>query len=503
MLKKIKTNSFLFTILIVAVIFRLPLLNGSFWMDEAAQALEIIRPLYLQLDIIQDFQPPLLHLILHFAQYFSRTEIWLRLVGALIPGVLTIFFSYKIAQNLFNTKVAIISSLLLTTSSFHIFYSQELRPYSLPAFLAILSWHLLIQNEKKYSWKSILPYSFVTLLGLYSSYLYPFLILSQFFYSIYLSGRDLSKFLKSMIIPTLGFLPWIPMFLEQLSEGGMVRKNLPGWDQVVSIPQLKAIPLVFAKFIYGVVNIEPNALFVLTSILIAFTSVYLTFKYVLNSSFNFTQIFIHRKKNKNLGLIIIWILIPILTAWLISFIVPVVRPKRLLFLMPPFYIYISYLVDAARGKFAKKAAMILLITLFSLNLIGTFLYYGFPKYQRENWKALYNQISNDFDKERTITIYSFPDKFAPIEWYDTKDLPAISTGYLSIKQVPDLANTLKKVVDYDTVLVFDYLRDLSDPDRQIEKELINFGFEEIGALDYPNIGFVRVFIKPSARIGMN
>ena len=61
-------------ILVFALLLRIPLLNGSFWMDEAAQALEVIRPLSKQFDIIADFQPPLLHLILHFAQYFSHTE---------------------------------------------------------------------------------------------------------------------------------------------------------------------------------------------------------------------------------------------------------------------------------------------------------------------------------------------------------------------------------------------------------------------------------------------
>ena len=104
----------LYLILFLAFILRLPLLNGSFWMDEAAQALEIIRPLSQQLDIVADFQPPLLHLILHFAQYFSHAEWWLRTIGALIPGLVTIFFSYKLAEKLFNKSLCLPSSINLT-----------------------------------------------------------------------------------------------------------------------------------------------------------------------------------------------------------------------------------------------------------------------------------------------------------------------------------------------------------------------------------------------------
>ena len=121
--------------------------------------------------------------------------------------------------------------------------------------------------------------------------------------------------------------------------------------------------------------------------------------------------------------------------------------------------------------------------------------------QRENWKGLYQEVSETYSPASSIFIYSFDNEFAPMKWYNTKNYPSISTGKLSISKVGDLANTLKRVVEYENVLVFDYLRDLSDPDKKIEKELTNFGFKEVGVLDYPNIGFVRIFTKPHLLIG--
>ena len=79
-MKNIIKNHTIWLILLLALILRLPFLNGSFWMDEAAQALESARPLSQQLDIIPDFQPPLIHLILHFAMYLGREEWWLRTI---------------------------------------------------------------------------------------------------------------------------------------------------------------------------------------------------------------------------------------------------------------------------------------------------------------------------------------------------------------------------------------------------------------------------------------
>jgi len=179
----VKKDSLLWLILIFALLLRLPLLTGCFWLDEAAQALESVRPFSQQLEIINDFQPPLLHYLVHFAAKVTITEWWLRLWGALIPGLVTIWATIKLGEKLFNKQVGLTAGLLLATSSFHVFYSQELRPYSLPAMWAMLSTLLLF--KKDFSWWQ---FAGITILGLYSSYLYPFLLLPQ----LWLIGKQQS-----------------------------------------------------------------------------------------------------------------------------------------------------------------------------------------------------------------------------------------------------------------------------------------------------------------------
>ena len=75
----------LLLILLLALILRLPHLNDSFWLDEAAQVLESLRPLNQQLQIKDDFQPPLLHLITFLSLKVAQSEWWLHLTGALLP----------------------------------------------------------------------------------------------------------------------------------------------------------------------------------------------------------------------------------------------------------------------------------------------------------------------------------------------------------------------------------------------------------------------------------
>lgn len=512
-MKKMIIKYPLLIIVLLAVILRLPQLNGSFWMDEAAQALEVIRPLNQQLDIIADFQPPLLHYILHFAQYFSWSEWYLRTVGALIPGIITIVYTYKIAEKLLSKKIAIITGTLLATSSFHIFFSQELRPYSLPTALAMISMFYfldVVENKSKFklfskdNHDSLVFLTIFNTLGLYASYLYPFFMLAQISYVLFsFKITKAKKLLSSFGLSIISFVPFLPVFLQQLNEGGNVRENLPGWDQVVSISQIKALPLVFGKLIFGILPLDVTPIIVLLTTIFGVS--------LVGASF-----YVYKNYEKyDLKLFFFWILVPLLTAWLVSFIVPVIRPKRLLFLLPGIYMLIAYVCESSLEKyvrkkfkvlpFRKKTTLFLLISVLIINFVGISGYYLNPILQRENWKDLHSQIHQDFKPQETLLIYSFPGQFSPMQWYELNEeekFPILETGKLSISDVQDLPNKIKVAANYKVVLVFDYLRDLTDPKRKIETQLGELGFIEVGVLDYPNIGFIRVFMQPTTLIGL-
>jgi mannosyltransferase len=510
--KLIKQNFLIIIVLIVAFGLRLPLLNGSFWLDEAAQALESSRPFTQQLNIRADFQPPFIHYLTHFAMYISTSEWWLRMVAALIPGLITIFATYKIGQILFSNKVAVVSSVLLATSSFHIFYSQELRPYSLPAMFGLLSWMFLFQIIHKQKDKKVIKIKplklsldrrifFLTIinaLGLYSSYLYPFLLLSQLIYVWMMERKFIHKLVFSLILTSISFLPWVPNFLGQLEEGGMVRQQLPGWEAVVSITQIKAISLTFGKFIYGVLNIDLTLIFTITT-LVLLLIVLLIYKDVDKKDLvsYFKNFIIQRTKSKQkmlkpLFVLLIAFIVPLLTAWLVSFWIPILRPKRVLYILPFFYLIIASSISFAKKKvFAYLLVSILLV----INFYSTYNYYTSPELQRENWRDLYDQVVTLYPKENSVAIFSHPAAFSPWRWYDNGSYPEISTGTLHVDQVIDMKEKFKEINDYDYVLVFDYLRSLSDPENKIVSEVTAYGYQQIDIINYPGIGFVRVFAK--------
>jgi len=485
----------------LALLLRLPLLNGSFWLDEAAQALESIRPLSQQLSIARDFQPPLLHLLIHFASYFSYTEWWLRTVGALIPGLFTILFFYKSTQKVFSEKTALVSTLLVITSSFHIFYSQELRPYSLAAVWASLSWFLIISNTFKpknsqgFTKKSLVLYCLATTLGMYSTYLYPFVVLSQVIYVAFQEKKQLMKVVISLLISALLFIPWLPYLWEQLQVGQSLRRELPGWEAVVSIPQLKSLPLTFGKFMFGVLNIEINGWYLVVTASIIGLFGFLVWQ---------------KKRNfflsKKMILIYCWLLVPLAAAWIFSFWVPILQPKRVLYLLPAWFLLLSVVafedtIEDKKSRQIKTAQVLLCVVLFMCNIFSTLQYYANPLYQRENWRDLRATILQRYPDDSTI-IFGFSEPFSPWVWYDQGRYPVLTTGIYTPIDTKPATGKLNKASEYSYVLVFDYLRDLTDPGHTIEIELHNLGYTEKDVFSAPNIGFVRVFARQEAVLSL-
>jgi len=107
-----------------------------------------------------------------------------------------------------------------------------------------------------------------------------------------------------------------------------------------------------------------------------------------------------------------------------------------------------------------------------------------------------------YSPAETILLFSYRNPFSPWRWYDQNRYPTLSTGKLYIKNVPQLSERIKEITNYRYVILFDYLKDLTDPDDQLRTELWSLGFHEINTLDYPNIGFIRVFsrYKPMAKL---
>ena len=459
----------LWLILFLGLGLRLILINQSFWLDEAAQAIESFRPLGQQLDIAGDFQPPLFHLWVHLFSYFGKSEAWLR-SASLIPGMVSIYFIYLIGVMIWNKKAGLVASLLLATSNFHIFYSQELRPYMLAAMFALMSfyylWRWLVKNDRGPS-----RFVFSSIGGIYSMYLYGFFWLGQLLLVLIYHREKLKKFLIGSGLVWLAFMVWLPKFIIQLKGGIGLIDLLPGWSEAVSVVWYKSVPLIAVKFLVGRVEVDAIWWQVLSLGLL-----------FLGLGFAIWRTVKVDTKSQKIAIVVTTSLV---TAFVVTLFLPVIEPKRLLMLLPLLYLLIAR-IEVGWGKW--------LITLVLLiNVVSNVFYWANPRLQREQWRQAVGYVESKSGLNDAV-LFAFPDPFAPWQWYSRGMIDEIDFGKFRLSD-EDRDKIVIRSNQYDRIFVFEYLMDLTDPDRKVFAWLSENGFDRTEVVNFEGVGMVYVFSK--------
>jgi len=452
-------------IILLGLLLRVVNLNQSFWLDEAAQVIESIRPFSQQFNITSDFHPPLFHLLLHFWMYFGTSEIWVRLLSVSL-GVISIYLIYKIGESLGSSRVGLLTALFLAISPYHLWYSQEGRPYMLFVTVSLFSTLMLIKKNWIFYW-------FGVVLCLYSLYFSPFLILGHLTYVYFFEKKYLKQFLFSTVAAFIFFIPWLPSFIKQLDRG--INGTFSGWTNVVSVTPLKAVPLAFAKFIFGKGSIENLIIYGLV-ILPMFTIFILSVWKVWR-----------RREGK---IISILFFIPFLTAIIGSLFVPVIAPQRLIFLLPIFLLIIAYGIDSLKKILGVTAFLIIIIT--SISAVAD--YYTNPYIQREQWRQAVSYIEENGEKNN-LAVFIFPEPFAPYLWYETGKIEAVGIAPRFRVQSEDLEKLSAKLTNKSRIYLFQYLTGLTDPANLTARYIESQGYKQSITKDFPGVGFVYLFEK--------
>ena len=159
----IKQNYWLTAIIAIASLLRLYHLNfQSMWMDEI-YTMNISNPKlsFLELhqeNLLRDGFPDFYFLLLRFFYFiFGYSEVVARLVSAL-AGIGGVYVIYLLGKEIFNKNVGLIAAFLLCFNDFHIYYSQEARPYTLFLLTVVLSFYRLSVFIKNINLKNAIWY---------------------------------------------------------------------------------------------------------------------------------------------------------------------------------------------------------------------------------------------------------------------------------------------------------------------------------------------------------
>jgi uncharacterized membrane protein len=469
----------IYALLFVGLIFRLINLNQSLWLDETVQAITS-KGTFLNLftELQGDFHPPLYHLLMwRWAHLFGNGEIAMRLPSVLF-GVGTIYLVYLITEQAFPKKpfVPLLSALFLVTAPFHVYYSQEARTYAMTAFFAALSIYCLLRlmNQQKLLVK--IAYILSTTLLLYSDYYGLFVFLAQVITILIILRKKITKFLFAWLVIVVLFLPCLPLLWIQLKTGRQATAFLPEWGRLVNLSFLKALPLTFIKFSIGRITIFNKTFY-------AFVSAFLLIVYGLI----FIKGFLKGRKffiDHCRWVILLWFLIPIVIAWLLSFFIPNYQPFRLLLVLPAFYLLLALGIS---GISSTKTRIMAITFILLVNLISLGVYYQNPYFHREDWRGTVAYIESQGEEQKALALLPSHTSHWPYTYYSKGKVKLISASQevkpITEKDIEKLTISLPPL----TIYYIYYLADLFDPQNLIPNWLASQKFVKIGEISFNQI----------------
>ena len=345
------------------------LTRNSFWVDEGfsvSLASHSIKEIVI--GTAMDQHPPLYYVLLHYWMVFGRNMFVIRFLSAIL-GLAAIPLLYRFASSLLPLHVALGATFLLVISPVHIQYSQEARLYIL-LFLSTLAstllvWRLVEVPSRRF-W---LGYLFITLVALYTHYFSLFILIFQNLFLLMVSlwqrrSELAGKGLLTQGALLLGFLPWVPTLMFQVTQHHL------SW---IPSPTLTSIRNTICYLIFGLQGPSRSQV-ALVAITVGTVLLAIGFLVAL-------------REWRNKGLFIAsWFAIPSMTIVALSTRYPLYQDKQFLITLAPLLLLLALSISRMRIPVQAVSFLVLLsITLPSLHR-----YYFIS--QKQEWREVASYI---------------------------------------------------------------------------------------------------------------
>jgi mannosyltransferase len=423
------------TIMILGIFLRFyDLGNESLWLDEASS----IQESNLGLTEIPNStnQPPLYFLILHqWINLFGSSEIALRSLSALF-GIFSLFITYLVSQQLFTKKIALVSVLISAISTFQIIYSQEARGYSLMLLLALLSFYFFLKILYKGKLYNYLGYLLASTLLAYTHIYGIFILISQFVIAILVFRHTIQlkiKYTITLFILIIFLLPLL--WLMSQSTHSLVNNGF--W-----IPKPTLVTVMRSLGAFSGYGFAAYVLFIIFGFLAVIVIIGILQPYVAT---NRIFPYLHKKvnlqiiseSNESVIILLIWMIVPFLIAFLESQVMtPIYATRYLIGTSPALYIL------AAKGldKFNNKRLFIALIALIVIfSSLGLRSYY--VNDQKEQWRQAAEYIESNAQKDDVILIYQGY-SLTPFNYYYHGNLQEVKAS--GFESIPNSITSIKQ-----------------------------------------------------------
>jgi len=294
---------------------------------------------------------PLYYSVVHYwTKLFGLSEFSLRLPSSIFSS-LSVVLAFLLGKKLFGIKSAILASLIMSVSSYQLWYAQEARDYSMLLFLSLLAVWFLYKAIKEDSLGSWVCFILISTAGLYTNYFYIFLFIAHLVYALFFRVKRLDfKVTVSFLFIILGFIPYLSRFLYKyffVSQGFWIPK-----------PTYKSLIVTLQNLCLG--STAPQFLYTLCLIVIV-------------AAFGVVLWNIYRNKSREgLLLCLTLFLVPVLGAFLFSrFVFSVYIDRGLIIASPYLYLIIAYSLLNLKGKI-RLLIIVIFLFMLAISLYGYF-----------------------------------------------------------------------------------------------------------------------------------
>lgn len=228
--------------ILLAIGLRLYNLGGeSLWYDETVSVFLAGKPIpELIAHTARDIHPPGYYLLLHAWAQIADPRLDNRLEflyawPSLFWGVLLLPLLYALGRRLLTRPIALAALWLTAINPYHIWYSQEVRMYTLGAGLGLLClWSASpYWQQSRPDRRGLLLYAAAAAAGLYTLYYFAFLLVGLNLALLWVNRRSVGRlagWLGANLAGLLLWSPWLPVFWRQMTD-----PPVPPWRGALSL----------------------------------------------------------------------------------------------------------------------------------------------------------------------------------------------------------------------------------------------------------------------------
>lgn len=378
---------FLLTVILTAVgamIISLMIgLQQSVWFDEAYSIILAKQPVVNLIHLTSmDTHPPFYYLLLKgWAGLFGWSEFALRSLSVVAFGG-SIVVGAILVRRLFGVRAALISLPVAALSPFLLRYGFEIRMYALASLIGISATYVLVvareTRGKTQQWRLYVIYALLVAIGVYTLYYTALLWIAHLVWQVVLAYKDKKPIVKtpwfmSYVGAVLLFLPWLPLFVSQITNGALAAISQP-----MTLDNLGGI--VSFAFLY-----EPAWQ------LDGYTTIIIVFVMVLIGVLTYRAFKVASKKEKTyLWLLALYILVPVVVIALVSLAKPLYVERYISHILIGGLLFVGVIIAEATRRSSPRiifaVGVFFVVLLLGIDQLATVGNYNYQRLQKPSVK---------------------------------------------------------------------------------------------------------------------